>query len=154
MKGKERKRPGALTALSLRLGAALLALWMVCMAGLTALAAEYAAQRAITRYLDRAEQLAAEQLLNLSLYDGEDGDYELWQMASTVAAMSTSMFPENTVGAYGCDFFPGVNQAVYHWAGGIYTPDGDPILGSWQDFLAAQTFTPEEWEGEAEVPSG
>ena len=39
MKGKKRKRPGALAALSLRLGAAVLALWLVCMAALTALAA-------------------------------------------------------------------------------------------------------------------
>ena len=152
MKGKERKRPGALAALSLRLGAAVLALWLVCMAALTALAAEYAAQHAIDLHRDRAEQLAQEQLLNLSLYDGEDRDYELWQMASTVAAMSVGMFPENSYSII--DFFSGSDQAVYHWADGVYTPGGDPILGSWQDFLAARTFTPEEWEGEAEIPSG
>lgn len=154
MKGKERKRPGALAALSLRLGAAVLALWLVGMAALTALAAEYAAQHAIDLHQDRAEQLAQEQLLNLSLYDGEDRDYELWQMASTVAAMSAGMLPEDTVGSYGCDFFPETGQADYHWADGFYTPAGDPILGSWQDFLVARTFTPEEWEGEAEIPSG
>ena len=154
MKGKERKRPGALAALSLRLGAAVLALWLVGMAALTALAAEYAAQHAIDLHRDRAEQLAQEQLLNLSLYDGEDRDYELWQMASTVAAMSAGMLPEDTVGSYGCDFFPETGQADYHWADGFYTPAGDPILGSWQDFLVARTFTPEEWEGEAEIPSG
>lgn len=154
MKGKERKRPGALAALSFRLGAAVLALWLVCMAALTALAAEYAAQHAIDLHRDRAEQLAQEQLLNLSLYDGEDRDYELWQMASTVAAMSAGMLPEDTVGSYGCDFFPETGQADYHWADGFYTPAGDPILGSWQDFLVARTFTPEEWEGEAEIPSG
>lgn len=152
MKGKERKRPGALAALSLRLGAAVLALWLVCMAALTSLAAEYAAQHAIDLHQDRAEQLAQEQLLNLSLYDGEDRDYELWQMASTVAAMSVGMFPENSYSII--DFFSGSDQAVYHWADGVYTPGGDPILGSWQDFLAARTFTPEEWEGEAEIPSG
>lgn len=152
MKGKERKRPGALAALSFRLGAAVLALWLVCMAALTALAAEYAAQHAIDLHRDRAEQLAQEQLLNLSLYDGEDRDYELWQMASTVAAMSAGMFPENSYSII--DFFSGSDQAVYHWADGVYTPGGDPILGSWQDFLAARTFTPEEWEGEAEIPSG
>ena len=146
MKGKKRKRPGALAALSLRLGAAVLALWLVCMAALTALAAEYAAQHAIDLHRDRAEQLAQEQLLNLSLYDGEDRDYELWQMASTVAAMSAGMLPEDTVGSYGCDFFPETGQADYHWADGFYTPAGDPILGSWQDFLVARTFTPEEWE--------
>lgn len=151
MKGKERKRPGALAALSLRLGAAVLALWLVCMAALTSLAAEYAAQHAIDLHQDRAEQLAQEQLLNLSLYDGEDRDYELWQMASTVAAMSAGMFPENS---WPVDFFPETGQADYHWADGVYTPGGDPILGSWQDFLAARTFTPEEWEGEAEIPSG
>lgn len=152
MKGKERKRPGALAALSLRLGAAVLALWLVCMAALTALAAESAARHAIALHRDRAEQLAQEQLLNLSLYDGEDRDYELWQMASTVAAMSAGMFPENSYSII--DFFSGSDQAVYHWADGVYTPGGDPILGSWQDFLAARTFTPEEWEGEAEIPSG
>ena len=152
MKGKERKRPGALAALSLRLGAAVLALWLVCMAALTSLAAEYAAQHAIDLHQDRAEQLAQEQLLNLSLYDGEDRDYELWQMASTVAAMSVGMFPENSYSII--DFFSGSDQAVYHWADGVYTTGGDPILGSWQDFLAARTFTPEEWEGEAEIPSG
>ena len=154
MKGKERKRPGALAALSLRLGAAVLALWLVCMAALTSLAAEYAAQHAIDLHQDRAEQLAQEQLLNLSLYDGEDRDYELWQMASTVAAMSAGMLPEDTVGSYGCDFFPETGQADYHWADGFYTLAGDPILGSWQDFLVARTLTPEEWEGEAEIPSG
>lgn len=154
MKGKKRKRPGALAALSLRLGAAVLALWLVCMAALTALAAESAARHAIALHRDRAEQLAQEQLLNLSLYDGEDRDYELWQMASTVAAMSAGMLPEDTVGSYGCDFFPETGQADYHWADGFYTPAGDPILGSWQDFLVARTFTPEEWEGEAEIPSG
>ena len=152
MKGKERKRPGALAALSLRLGAAVLALWLVCMAALTALAAESAARHAIALHRDRAEQLAQEQLLNLSLYDGEDRDYELWQMASTVAAMSVGMFPENSYSII--DFFSGSDQAVYHWADGVYTPGGDPILGSWQDFLVARTFTPEEWEGEAEIPSG
>lgn len=152
MKGKERKRPGALAALSLRLGAAVLALWLVGMAALTALAAEYAARHAIDLHRDRAEQLAQEQMLNLSLYDGEDRDYELWQMASTVAAMSVGMFPENSYSII--DFFSGSDQAVYHWADGVYTPGGDPILGSWQDFLAARTFTPEEWEGEAEIPSG
>lgn len=151
MKGKERKRPGALAALSLRLGAAVLALWLVCMAALTALAAEYAAQHAIDLHRDRAEQLAQEQMLNLSLYDGEDRDYELWQMASTVAAMSAGMFPENS---WPVDFFPETGQADYHWADGFYTPAGDPILGSWQDFLVARTLTPEEWEGEAEIPSG
>lgn len=151
MKGKERKRPGALAALSLRLGAAVLALWLVCMAALTALAAEYAAQHAIALHRDRAEQLAQEQLLNLSLYDGEDRDYELWQMAGTVAAMSAGMFPENS---WPVDFFPETGQADYHWADGFYTPPGDPILGSWQDFLVARTFTPEEWEGDAGVPSG
>ena len=152
MKGKERKRPGALAALSFRLGAAVLALWLVCMAALTALAAESAARHAIALHRDRAEQLAQEQLLNLSLYDGEDRDYELWQMASTVAAMSVGMFPENSYSII--DFFSGSDQAVYHWADGVYTPGGDPILGSWQDFLVARTFTPEEWEGEAEIPSG
>lgn len=154
MKGKERKRPGALAALSLRLGAAVLALWLVCMAALTALAAEYAAQHAIDLHRDRAEQLAQEQMLNLSLYDGEDRDYELWQMASTVAAMSADMLPEDTVGSYGCDFFPETGQAEYHWADGFYIPAGDPIIGSWQDFLVARTLTPEEWEGDAGVPSG
>ena len=154
MKGKERKRPGALAALSLRLGAAVLALWLVCMAALTALAAEYAAQHAIDLHRDRAEQLAQEQMLNLSLYDGEDRDYELWQMASTVAAMSAGMLQEDTVGSYGCDFFPETGQAEYHWADGFYIPAGDPIIGSWQDFLVARTLTPEEWEGDAGVPSG
>ena len=154
MKGKERKRPGALAALSLRLGAAVLALWLVCMAALTALAAEYAAQHAIDLHRDRAEQLAQEQMLNLSLYDGEDRDYELWQMASTVAAMSAGMLLEDTVGSYGCDFFPETGQAEYHWADGFYIPAGDPIIGSWQDFLVARTLTPEEWEGDAGVPSG
>ena len=151
MKGKDRKRPGALAALSLRLGAAVLALWLVCMAALTALAAESAAQHAIDLHQDRAEQLAQEQMLDLSLSAGGDVDDKLWQLASTVAAMSAGMFPENS---YPVDFFPETGQAEYHWADGFYTPAGTPILGSWQDFLVARTFTPEEWAGEAEVPSG
>ena len=48
----------------------------------------------------------------------------------------------------------GWNARYFLGASGLFDAMGNPLGGSWQDFLVARTLTPEEWEGDAGVPSG
>jgi len=142
---KKNFRPRTLTAMTVLLSVALLALWLGCMYCLTSVAAEYAAHRYLKSHSDRATQLA-----NFSYTEWLDRDYSkygnykenrFWE------AVSPKNFIDGNPVTSGRDgFLERRDSEEIFAAAAIYDAEGNCLESSWTDFFYFEYLTQAQWD--------
>ena len=145
------RRMSAQRAIPLLLSALLLVLWAASMFCLTAVDAEFAADREVREHAHRAtwiaEHVYADDTGHLDegwIGGGANGlRYRLWQAADTASAYQGNTSLSNVAGE--SSFVSRESADHTAAATAVFTGEGELIAASWQDYFYFEYMTEEEW---------
>ena len=142
---KKKYRPRSLTAVTLLLAALTLIVWLAGMYCVTAVTAEFAAERYIEDHADRAESITNYDL-RYSMDVEDNYKYANYRDSLFWGAVSRGLFSSGDPIIEGDSHFLERRQAEYEFAAtAVYDAQGNCLARSWDDFFYFEYLTEEQW---------
>ena len=146
---KKLRTPGAMAATTVLVGGLALLIWLAGMYCTTSVTAEYAAERCLQDYGERADELMqgniAIRMDNIAELDAEYANYSknlIWTAVDYDLYRHGSPLTEGEGG-----FLPRRDGKEYVWqATAAFDAQGNLLAGSWEDYIYFEYLTEEQWQ--------